>query len=145
MTPPTTHSHDHASVLLVDDRAQVQALQTLLRDEGFSSSIATSGEEMADALHAREPDAVILDVALHRFEGLRLFNRVRVRLPTTPIVIVTGWPKNDPRIAAALCLSHTYFLAKPLDIRTLVATVRRLVNDVPRSGPPASVSATLAD
>lgn len=119
--------------LIVDDEVNAaSALASLLGDEGLSTIEATSGEKALERLGDRAPDLVVLDMEMPGMSGLALLHELRRRFPGVPAVIVSGDAPNHPRIQAALELPGVAYLAKPLDLDALLATLGRLVTS--RSG-----------
>jgi hypothetical protein len=73
------------SVLVVDDEPAVrQALERALRFEGYTAELAEDG--MAGlAAHAERPaDAIVLDIAMPRLDGLEMCRRLRAAGDRTP-------------------------------------------------------------
>ena len=68
-------------VLVVDDEPAVRhALERALRLESYDVALAADGEEALDALAESPADAVILDVAMPRLDGLEVCRRLRSTL-----------------------------------------------------------------
>jgi two-component system response regulator MprA len=64
--------------LVVEDaRAVRDALQRVLRTDGYQVDLAEDGEAGLSALTAREADAVVLDVVLPVVDGLEVCRRLR--------------------------------------------------------------------
>ncbi len=67
-----------AHVLVVDDEPAVRrALERALRLDSYDVTLAGDGEEALDALARKPADAVILDVAMPRLDGLEVCRRMR--------------------------------------------------------------------
>ena len=80
------------SVLLVDDEAEVLlSLCTYLRQIGWPARGAASGREAEAALAGGfKADVLVVDFRLRDETGLEVIERLRVRCPALPAVIVTG-------------------------------------------------------
>jgi DNA-binding NtrC family response regulator len=136
----------HASVLarrvlVVDDeRHQAAALAALLRLEG----VAAMSEHVATAALARAliepPDAIVLNVKMPGLSGTELLAAVRERYPDLPILLVTGYDAQDPRLVRALTARRVWYLAKPVALPSVIEMLAGAFADhgspeaVPRSG-----------
>src|SRR5437764_13346598 len=115
-----------ARVLVVDDEpAGRRALGRALRLDNYEVALAADGEEALDAL-AREPaDAVILDVAMPRLDGLEVTRRMRKAGDRTPILMLTARDAIDDRVQG-LEVGADDYLVKPFALRELQARLRAL-------------------
>jgi PAS domain S-box-containing protein len=115
-------------VLIVDDEVNAaSALASLLADEGLRTIEAASGEQALARIGEEPLDGVVLDMEMPGMSGLALLRRLRDRFPLLPAVIVSGDAPGHERIEAALDLPGVAYLAKPLDLDLLLATLGRLV------------------
>ena len=83
-------------VLVVDDEPAVrQALERALRFEGYTAELAEDG--MAGlAAHAERPaDAIVLDIAMPRLDGLEMCRRLRAAGDRTPVLMLTAKAGGD--------------------------------------------------
>ncbi len=114
-----------AVILIVDDDAESCELIALaLRAAGFDSVTAASGEEGLATLRGRCIDAIVTDVHMGGMDGIELCRRVHEIEADLPIVVVTGQSCVDTAVAA-LRVGAYDFLAKPIDVKLLIPTVRR--------------------
>jgi len=109
-------------VLLVDDEEElVTTLAERLSFRGVDAQWATTGYD-AVALVKDEPfDVVVLDVKMPHLDGIQLKKELERIRPAMNYVFVTGHgSEEDFRVGSA---EAGHYLAKPLDIETLVATL----------------------
>ena len=123
----TTPSH----ILVVDDEPDIRELmETYLTGEGYRTSTAENGE-MLRRLLAQEPvDLVILDLGLPGEDGLSLTRYLREHYDT-PVIIVTGKGETVDRIIG-LEVGADDYIAKPFDLRELLARVRSVLRRTQR-------------
>lgn len=115
-------------VLLVeDDAAARRALHMLLEEAGFTVQDSASGEQALAALGTTVPDALVVDLQLPGIDGVTLAGAARARRAGLPVVVMSGFDRTHPRLAAFLCAPHTEHVGKPIDVRILVDTLIRLV------------------
>ena len=113
-----------------DDRAARDYLSDVLRRAGFQVSVAESGLRLVAALQIDRPDAIVLDVNMSWIDGFELCRALKRNRDwhEIPVVFVSGRSTEADR-AAGLEAGAVAFLCKPIDGRTLVATVRKLLQE----------------
>ncbi|MDQ1359463.1 MAG: two-component system, OmpR family, response regulator MprA [Acidimicrobiaceae bacterium] len=120
-------------VLVVDDEPAVrQALDRALRFEGYETEMAADGLGALSAIAERPADAVVLDVAMPRVDGLEVCRRLRAAGDPTPILLLTARVAVSERVAGLDAGADDY-LVKPFALEELLARLRALLR---RSGPP---------
>lgn len=120
-------------LIIDDDRELAGMLGEYLAREGFGVTSASDAEAAAEALAARDPDLVILDVMLPGRSGLDLLRDLRATRPRLPVLMLTA--RGDPvdRIVG-LELGADDYLPKPFDPRELAARVRAILRRTPSPG-----------
>ena len=117
---------DHASVLVVEDDAALrETLSAVLRDAGLTTTTAPDGTAALAHCQRRDPDLVILDLALPGLDGVRFADAYR-RIPGSGarIVVVSG---TDRGAEVASRIRADAYLSKPFELDRLLATVQRLL------------------
>jgi two-component system response regulator MprA len=114
-------------ILVVDDEPAVQsALARALTLEHYDVSQAADGHEALEQLGSALYEAVILDIALPRLDGLEVCRRLRQGGDRTPVLMLTARGEIDDRVAGLDAGADDY-LAKPFALRELLARVRALL------------------
>src|SRR5947209_8394141 len=120
----TTHS---GSVLIIDDEAAIrESLETLLEFEGYSVQSAETGEQGLVRLGERPFDLVLLDFALPDRNGLEILADIRDRDPQLAVIMITAYGTVDNAVRA-MQNGATNFIQKPWDNEKLLADVRAAV------------------
>lgn len=115
---------DRASILLVDDNvAQLTALTEVLRHHGLAIDSATSGHQAIAQIAAKTPDLLVIDVALPDVNGIEVIRQARHHKPDLRVALLTGYPQDHPMIARVIATPHTRYIAKPVELDTLLETV----------------------
>jgi DNA-binding NtrC family response regulator len=115
------------SVLIIDDEAAIrESLQTLLELEGYDVGVAASGEEGLIRLGDRPFDLVLLDLALPDRNGIDLLPEIRAIDPQLSIIMITAYGTVEDAVRA-MQSGATNFLQKPWDNEKLLADVRAAV------------------
>jgi len=116
-----------ARILVVDDEPAVQtALARALAMESYEVAQAADGEEALAQLGGDPFEAVILDIAMPRLDGLEVCRRMRAGGDRTPVLMLTARGEVDDRVAGLDAGADDY-LVKPFALRELLARVRALL------------------
>jgi DNA-binding response OmpR family regulator len=122
-------------ILIVEDDPDIAHLVTrYLGKAGFATEHVSNGREALQAIAARRPDVLILDLMLPQVDGLEICRRVRADTTTAalPIIMLTARAEESERIVG-LELGADDYLAKPFSPGELVARVRALLRRAHRS------------
>jgi two-component system nitrogen regulation response regulator NtrX len=114
-------------ILIVDDEEDIRELVAgVLDDEGYETRTAANADEALDALHARRPSLVLLDVWLQgsRLDGLELLDEIKKSDPSIPVLIISGHGNIDTAVAA-IRKGATDFIEKPFEADRLLHLVSR--------------------
>ena len=112
-------------ILIVDDdRAQRSLLETFLQTQGYLTQQAASGEAALQLLLEEKYAMMISDVRMPGMSGLETLRRVRQKHPDLPVLLVTAFADIRSAVTAMQDGAVNY-LAKPIDLDELIATVRR--------------------
>src|SRR3954466_2428771 len=115
------------SILIIDDEAAIrESLETLLDLEGYAIESAESGEEGLARLAARPFDLVLLDFALPDMNGLEVLAEIRDRDPQLAVIMITAYGTVENAVRAVQA-GATNFIQKPWDNEKLLADVRAAV------------------
>jgi two-component system OmpR family response regulator len=122
---------DNRHILVVDDEQEIcDLLHGYLIDEGYRVSIATDGAGLRDEMARSKIDLVILDLTLDHEDGLQLASELRDRRPEVGILMLTGRGETIDRIIG-LEMGADDYLAKPFNLRELLARVRSVLRRSP--------------
>jgi DNA-binding NtrC family response regulator len=119
------HSAETPRILIVDDDpGQRSLLNSFLRNQGFETVLADSGERALEMLRSGKFAMMISDVRMPGLSGLETLRRARQQQVTVPVLLVTAF--TDVRDAvAAMRDGAVNYLAKPIDLDELLNSVRQ--------------------
>src|SRR3954465_12161135 len=118
-------------ILVVDDEPAVrEALERILRLEGFDVEMACDGREAVRSQAAAPADAILLDVLMPQLDGLEVCRRMRDTGDRTPVLMLTARDAVSDRVAGLEAGADDY-LPKPFALEELLARLRALLR---RSG-----------
>ncbi|HEX4605690.1 MAG TPA: sigma-54 dependent transcriptional regulator [Candidatus Angelobacter sp.] len=115
------------SILIIDDEVAIrESLETLLEFEGYSVESAETGEDGLARLNERTFDLVLLDFALPDRNGLEILADIRSRDSQLAVIMITAYGTLDNAVRA-MQQGATNFIQKPWDNEKLMADVRAAV------------------
>lgn len=133
MNPASPH------IVVVDDEEDLrEMIQDYLIDQGFLVSQVSGGEELSLLMAERPVDLVLLDLNMPGEDGLTIARRLKSR-GDIGIIMVTANGETVDRIVG-LELGADDYIAKPFDLRELLARVRAVLR---RATAPGQQSATM--
>jgi DNA-binding NtrC family response regulator len=115
-----------ARVLIVDDEAAIrESLETLLRIESFEVVAASDADAGWEVFHNSVFDLVLLDVALPGGSGVDFLRRLR-EVSSTPVIMISAYATVEMAVSAMQAGAQT-FLQKPWNNEKLLADVRSAI------------------
>ncbi|MDG0976964.1 response regulator transcription factor [Ilumatobacter sp.] len=131
-----------STILIAEDDQQIrEALDRILRFEGYETVLAKDGAAALEAFDQYAPDAALLDVMMPFVDGLSVVRKLRDRGNRTPILMLTARQETPDRVAGLDAGADDY-LAKPFELDELLARVRALLRRTDHSD---SVTLTCGD
>src|SRR5436190_3458318 len=119
------NNHKSPRILIVDDDAgQRSLLDSFLRGQGFETLVVDSGEKALEVLRSQAVSMMISDVRMPGMTGLETLRRARQEHAVLPVLLVTAYADIRDAVGAMRDGALNY-LAKPIDLDELLATVRQ--------------------
>lgn len=114
-------------ILIIDDEAAIrESLETMLTLEGFSVSLATEGASGMEQLARNQFDLLLLDLALPGESGMDLLPRIVEMYPTLPVIMITAFGTMG-NVVDAIRSGAENFVQKPWDNEKLLADIRTAI------------------
>src|SRR6266478_2261850 len=116
-------------ILAADDQQHIlQALELLLKPQGYEVAVVRSPELVRDALASSSYDAVLIDLNYTRDttsgrEGLDLLSEIVAIDSTLPVIVMTAWG-NVELAVEAMRRGARDFIQKPWENERLLAILR---------------------
>lgn len=125
--PPPAPPGEQVQVVVVDDQTLVrQGIRTLLDLAGITVvGEAADGAEALSVIEASNPDVVLLDLRMPRFDGLWTLREVRERGLEVPVLVLTTFD-DDTLVLDALREGARGYLLKDVTLEQLARGVRTL-------------------
>jgi DNA-binding NtrC family response regulator len=129
-------------VLIVDDEHTIrESCASLLRQAGYSVTVAARGEDALQFVRRKEFNIVLLDLYMKEIGGMALLKEIQSRSSDTLVIIMTGKPSVDSSIEAFRSGAWDY-LSKPFSAVQLSILIGRATHTV-QIGRDAERSVTL--
>ena len=125
-----------ARVMLVDDnRDALDTLLEALRASGLRTAGASNAAEALELALREHPDVAVLDIGLPDTTGFELARALRATSAgdAMRIIALTGYGREQDRHAARAA-GFDAFLVKPVDVGTLIGTIRQLLGGTAEPG-----------
>jgi DNA-binding NtrC family response regulator len=125
--PSTPLPEPTERILIIDDEAAIrESLETLLTLEGYAVEMAVNGEDGLVAIERNTYDLILLDLALPGKNGLEILAIIRERHPSLPVIMITAYGKVD-NVVDAIRTGAQNFVQKPWDNEKLLADIRSAI------------------
>jgi len=107
-------------ISIVDDDESVRAaMSSLVRSLGYKSCVFSSAEEFLTSPRLRDTSCLIADVQMQGMSGLELQDKLAVRRPDMPVILITAFPEERVRKRAEGAGAIAFF-SKPVDGHALI-------------------------
>ena len=122
--PVSTDSSVPGTILIIDDEAAIrESLETLLEMDGYNIAVAESAEEGLARIAERPFDLVLLDLALPDRSGMEVLREIRERDSQLAVIMITAYGTVENAVQA-MQNGAANFIQKPWDNEKLLADVR---------------------
>ena len=102
-------------MLIVDDDSEMrESLGTLFSGDGHACELAADGPSALQLVEQQTFDVIVSDIYMEGMSGLELLDRVRVKSPALPVVLITGAGGVQQAVEAIKRGAFQYVL-KPCD------------------------------
>ena len=114
-------------ILIIDDEAAIrESLETLLSMEGYTVESAENGELGLERIAEQTFDLVLLDLALPGRNGIEILATVRDRENLLPVIMITAFGTVN-NVVDAIRGGAQNFVQKPWDNEKLLADIRAAI------------------
>jgi two-component system nitrogen regulation response regulator GlnG len=126
---------DMKAIWIVDDDQSIRfVLEKALARENIPTRCFTNPREVLSALASdveSAPQVLVSDIRMPGGSGLELLEKVKVRYPGLPVIIMTAYSDLDSAVSAFQGGAFEY-LPKPFDVANAVELIRRAMQESQR-------------
>jgi two-component system OmpR family response regulator len=124
-------------IVVVDDEEKAREMVgDYLRMHGFGVTLCDGGKSLRAAIAGQLPDLIVLDLNMPEEDGLSIIRDLKQRF-AVPVIMLTATASPIDRVVG-LELGADDYLAKPVELRELLARIRSVLR---RSPPPTGAAA----
>jgi len=124
-TPGSTRKH----ILAIDDELPIlELLKEYLEAQGYRVSTASTAHEAKRMVETEAPQLIITDLQLEETDGLHLIEQLRVLLPKTPVILLTGVMFDTRVVEENLKWKVSGYVSKTAPLQTLLQEIRRFIS-----------------
>jgi DNA-binding NtrC family response regulator len=121
---PQGSGQGSGKILIIDDELAIrESLETLLSLEGYEVAVAGTAREGMAQIGERSFDVVLLDLALPDRSGMDVLSEIRALHPEQAVIMITAYGTVENAVSA-MQSGATNFIQKPWDNEKLLADVR---------------------
>lgn len=115
-----------STILIVDDDDAVRGILFEALSEKYLCHTASMAEQALQYLEMENYDAILTDVTMPGLDGVSLLRHVQMRLPGTPVILISG--RGSGQLAEQLLAIGAFaYLSKPFDLDELETVVERAI------------------
>jgi CheY-like chemotaxis protein len=126
----TTEDTMKKRVLIADDSANTRGiLRFMLQNQGFDLVEAEDGEDALAKAGSCSPDVIVLDGMMPKKTGFEACQELKQNPKTAsiPVILLTAIAQVDPNHNWAKDTPADKFMAKPFQMKDLLATIEALI------------------
>lgn len=114
-------------ILIADDEKNIRdSLKLVLDEEGYSTEVASDGEEALQKIEKENFDIVITDIKMPKVDGIQLLEASPKNSPDSFFIIMTAYASVKTAIDALRNGAYDY-LIKPIELDDVIFRVKKLI------------------
>jgi two-component system OmpR family response regulator len=127
-------------IIIVDDEAPAREMVgDYLKMHGFNVTLCDGGKSLRGAIESGVPDLVVLDLNMPEEDGLSIIRDLKSRT-NVPVIMLTATASPIDRVVG-LELGADDYVAKPCELRELMARIRSVLRRSTAKAPVAAETA----
>lgn len=117
------------SLFVVDDEDTAREGITLALKKHYTVSGYRTAEEALAAIPEERPDLILLDIGLPGMNGIQALEIIKKDFPELLVIMITAY-EDVQTVVAAMKLGAYDYIVKPLDMNSLIITVRNALETI---------------
>ncbi len=118
--------NESGEILIVDDTpANIVALSSILRDEGYRIRVAETGKMAIRSIKIKVPDLILLDIRMPGLNGFETLEEIRKISSATlvPVIFISADQEIESRLKG-FSMGAVDYISKPFHAREVVSRVK---------------------
>ena len=116
----------HKVLVVDDDQAHRQMLETILDKEGYEINQAEDGDEAIQLVEKQFFDLILMDIRMKRVDGITALKAIKKISPFIPVVIMTAFSEVKTAVEALKSGAWDY-LTKPVDGDKVIILIEKIL------------------
>lgn len=128
LTTPDQNQRQPVILIVDDNQDQVDYLDFVVRQKGYQTLQANSGEQALELASRCQPDLLLLDVGLPQLDGFDVLQRLRDLSGgklSLPVIMITG-SDTEESVLRGFELGARDYLVKPFDHHDLLSRIQNV-------------------
>jgi len=117
------------SIYIVDDEETIREGVTMALEARYKVEAFSTAETAIDAIKAKHPDLVLLDIGLPGMDGINALREIKDLYPHVLIIMITAYEDIDSVISAMKIGAYDY-VVKPLHMDSLEIAIRNALETI---------------
>ena len=115
-------------ILLVDDEVTIrELLAQYLGRTGYRVTAVGTAQEAEKVITVDPPALVISDLQLEESDGLVMIDRIKAKLPNTPVILLTGVLFDPEVLENTISKKVSAYFQKTTPLAQIVKEIKRLI------------------
>ena len=133
-------------MLVEDDKSLRDIYNIRLAAEGYTTALASDGEEALSVVVQEKPDLIIADVMMPKISGFDMLDILRSQPETKNIkvIMMTALSSDDQRQRGEALGAEKYLVKSQVGIEDVVNAVHEVLGDAPNANAQANLDTTKA-
>ena len=123
------HKHAVRIAIIDDEKISGLRLQEHLSEEGYPVDVFFDGESFVESFLFAPYELVITDMKLPGIDGLEILKRVKAKIRTTEVVVITGYATVDSAIDA-IKAGAFHYLTKPIRLEEFDSLISKVIEKI---------------
>jgi signal transduction histidine kinase/ligand-binding sensor domain-containing protein/FixJ family two-component response regulator len=118
------------TILIVDDEQEFREIMRNVFQKSYKLIEAVNGKEALDLIKSENPDLVISDLMMPEMDGYELCKKVKsdIQICHIPVILLTALGEEEMQIRGYEYGADSY-IAKPFNVKYLLVTVRKMIEN----------------
>ena len=116
-------------VLIVEDeRPMAQALKIKLDKSGFTTEIASNGEEALKIIDRSKFDIILLDLVMPRLDGFGVLEELKKNKVAIPVIVASNLGQETDIKRAVSLGAVDYFVKSDISIAEIIEKIKKALD-----------------
>jgi len=119
------------SILCIEDEPEmIDLIRLILTRRGFEVRGANGGKEGLEAIRAKRPDLILLDLMMPDMDGWEVYQQMKAneQMRDIPVIVVTAKAQSINKVLGLHIAKVDDYIAKPFSPQELMSSVEKVLS-----------------